>query len=72
MLGNRLATTLGIAGALVVLVSLLADVIGLGSGPGFGLVQLSGVAAGILLLAIAVRSRRKAASATVATPTDAG
>lgn len=72
MLGNRLTITLGIGGALVALVSLLADVIGLGSGPGFGLFQLSGVVAGILLLAIAVRRRRTAASATAASPHDAG
>jgi hypothetical protein len=72
MSDNRIAIILGVAGALIALVSLLADTIGLGSGSGFGPYQISGVLAGLLLLGLAVRRWRRAGSATVTTPTDAG
>ena len=62
MSGNRITIKLTIAGALIVLVSLLADEIGLGTGTGFGRYQISGVVAGLLLLAVAVRRWRKTTS----------
>ena len=58
MSGNRIAIILAAAGVLIVLVSLLADVIGLGSNAGFGPYQKSGVVAGLLFLAFAVRRWR--------------
>ncbi len=58
MSGTRIAIILAAAGVLIVLVSLLADVIGLGSNPGFGPYQKSGVVAGLLFLAFAVRRWR--------------
>ncbi len=58
MSGNRIAIILAAAGVLIVLVSLLADVIGLGSSPGFGRRHLYGVVVGLLLLAVAVRRWR--------------
>jgi len=58
MSGTRITIKLGVAGVLIVLVSLLADVIGLGSSPGFGRRHLYGVVAGLLLLAVAVRRWR--------------
>jgi len=66
MSGNRIAIILAGAGVLIVVVSLLADVIGLGSNPGFGRQQLYGIVAGLLFLAVAVHRwrgwRRAAAS----------
>ena len=59
MSGTRITIKLGVAGVLIVLVSLLADELGLGTGPGFGPYQISGVVAGLLLLAIAVRRWRR-------------
>ncbi len=58
MSGTRITIKLGVAGVLIVLVSLLADVIGLGTGSGFGRYQVSGVVAGLLLLAFAVHRWR--------------
>ena len=58
MSGNRIAIVLAGAGVLIVVVSLLADVIGLGSNPGFGPYQKSGVVAGLLFLAFAIRKWR--------------
>ncbi len=58
MSGNRIAIILAAAGVLIVVVSLQADVIGLGSNPGFGPYQKSGVVAGLLFLAFAVRRWR--------------
>ncbi len=58
MSGNRIAIILAGAGVLIVVVSLLADVIGLGSNPGFGPYQKSVVVAGLLFLAFAVRRWR--------------
>ena len=58
MSGTRITVKLGVAGVLIVLVSLLADVIGLGTGSGFGRYQVSGVVAGLLLLTVAVRRWR--------------
>ena len=58
MSGTRIAIILAAAGVLIVVVSLLADVIGLGSNPGFGPYQKSGVVAGLLFLAFAVRRWR--------------
>ena len=58
MSGNRIAIILAATGVLLVVVSLLADVIGLGSNPGFGPYQKSGVVAGLLFLAFAVRRWR--------------
>ena len=58
MSGNRIAIVLTAAGVLIVLVSLLADVIGLGSSPGFGRRHLYGVVAGLLFLAVAVHRWR--------------
>ena len=58
MSGNRIAIILAGAGVLIVVVSLQADVIGLGSNPGFGPYQKSGVVAGLLFLAFAVRTWR--------------
>ncbi len=58
MSGTRITIKPGVAGVLIVLVSLLADVIGLGTGSGFGRYQVSGVVAGLLLLAVAVRRWR--------------
>jgi len=58
MSGTRITIKLGVAGVLIVLVSLLADVIGLGSNPGFGPYQKSGVVAGLLFLAFAIRRWR--------------
>ena len=58
MSGNRITIILAAAGVLIVLVSLLADVIGLGSNPGFGPYQKSGVVAGLLFLAFAIRKWR--------------
>ncbi len=62
MSGTRITIKLGVAGVLIVLVSLLADVIGLGSSPGFGRRHLYGVVAGLLLLAVAVRRWRSSQS----------
>lgn len=62
MPGNRLTTKLAVAGVLIGLVSLLADRIGLGTGPGFGPYQISGVVAGLLLLAVAFRRWRRTVS----------
>ena len=62
MSGNRSTIKLAVAGALIGLVSLLADVIGLGTGPGFGPYQMSGVVTGLLLLAVAVRRWRRMTS----------
>ena len=62
MSGTRITIKLGVAGVLIVLVSLLADVIGLGTGSGFGRYQMSGVIAGLLLLAVAVRRWRRMTS----------
>ena len=59
MSGTRITIKLGVAGVLIVLVSLLADVIGLGTGPGFGRYQMYGVVAGLLLLAVAVGRWRR-------------
>ncbi len=58
MSGNRIAIILAAAGVLIVVVSLQADVIGLGSNPGFGPYQKSGVVAGLLFLAFAIRKWR--------------
>ena len=58
MSGTRITIILAAAGVLIVLVSLLADVIGLGSNPGFGPYQKSGVVAGLLFLAFAIRKWR--------------
>ncbi len=58
MSGTRITIILTAAGVLIVLVSLLADVIGLGSSPGFGQRHLYGVVAGLLFLAVAVRKWR--------------
>ena len=58
MSGNRTAIILAAAGVLIVVVSLQADVIGLGSNPGFGPYQKSGVVAGLLFLAFAIRQLR--------------
>ena len=54
MSANRITIKLAVAGVLIGLISLLADVIGLGTKPGFGPYQMSGVVAGLLLLAVAV------------------
>jgi len=62
MSGTRITIKLGVAGVLIVLVSLLADVIGLGSSPGFGRRHLYGVVAGLLLLTVAVRRWRSSQS----------
>ena len=58
MSGNRLTIILAAAGVLIVLISLLADVIGLGISPGFGRRHLYGIVAGLLFLAVAVYRRR--------------
>ncbi len=58
MSGTRITIILAATGVLIVLVSLLADVIGLGSSPGFGRRHLYGVVAGLLFLAFAVRRWR--------------
>ena len=58
MSGNRIAIILAAAGVLIVVVSLLTDVIGLGTGSGFGRQQLYGIVAGLVLLAVAVRRWR--------------
>ena len=58
MSGNRITIILTAAGVLLVLTSLLADVIGLGSSPGFGRQQLYGIVAGLLFLAVAVHRWR--------------
>ena len=58
MSGNRLTIILAAAGVLIVLISLLADVIGLGISPGFGRRHLYGVVAGLLFLAVAVHRWR--------------
>lgn len=47
-------------GVLLVLVSLLADVIGLGREPGFGYRQIAGVVAGLALVAAGVWRGRAA------------
>ena len=63
MSGNRIVIVLAVAGVLIGLVSLLADVIGLGSSPGFGRRHVFGVVLGLLFLAVAVhrwlRGRRE-------------
>lgn len=59
MSGNRITIVLAVAGVLIVLVSLLADVIGLGISPGFGRRHLFGVLTGLLFLAVAVRRWRR-------------
>ena len=56
---KRITIILAVAGVLIGLVSLLADVIGLGSSPGFGRRQLYGVVAGLLLLAVAFHRLRQ-------------
>jgi len=55
---KRITIILAVAGVLIGLVSLLADVIGLGSSPGFGRRQLYGVVAGLLILAVAFHRLR--------------
>ena len=62
MSGTRITIKLAVAGVLIVLVSLSADAIGLGTGSGFGRYQMSGVVAGLMLLAIAVRRWRRMTS----------
>ncbi len=56
---KRITIILAVAGMLIGLVALLADVIGLGSSPGFGRSQLSGVIAGLLLLVVAFHRLRQ-------------
>ena len=58
MSGNRIAIILAVAGVMIGLVAILADMIGLGSSPGFGRRQLIGVIAGLLFLAVAFRTWR--------------
>ena len=48
-----------IVGALLLVVSLLADVVGLGRSPGFGLVQIVGSVAGLALAGAGVWRMRK-------------
>ena len=61
MSGNSITTILAVAGVLIGLVSILPDVIGLGSS-GFGRYQMSGIVAGLLLLAVAVGMWRRMTS----------
>jgi hypothetical protein len=43
------------AGLILIIVSLLADVVGVGQSEGFGLKQTSGVILGIVILALGIR-----------------
>jgi len=53
------ATIVVVIGAGLLLISLLADVIGVGDDPGFGTQQKMGSAAGLLILATGVYLTRK-------------
>lgn len=49
-----------IAGVVVLIVSVVADAIGLGSSPGFGYRQVAGAAAGVIAAIVGVILRRRA------------
>ena len=48
-----------IVGALLALISLIADYIGIGSYPGINYAQLGGIAVGLLIVLIGLRLRRE-------------
>lgn len=48
-----------IVGAILALISLIADYIGVGSYPGINYAQLGGIAAGLLIVLIGLRLRRE-------------
>ncbi len=55
-----MGTVLLVVGVLLALVSVLADTLGLGSNPGFGLWQAGGLAVGVAVAALGmVRLRRE-------------
>jgi hypothetical protein len=52
-------TILLIAGIIIILLSLLADVINIGREPGFGLLQIAGTIIGLVMIIFAIRKFRK-------------
>jgi hypothetical protein len=58
---KTLGTLLLVAGIVLILVSLLADVIGIGGKPGIGLKQVCGAAAGIVIAIIGMIMKNRAA-----------
>lgn len=52
-------TILLIAGIIILLLSLLTDVIGIGREPGFGLIQIAGTIIGLVMIIIAIRKIKK-------------
>ena len=60
MTRRTLSLVLVIAGALLALVSLLADLVGIGSYPGYHWAQITGAILGVVALVIGVWLRRKA------------
>lgn len=59
MSAKKVTLVLVIAGVLIGLPSIMADALGLGSGPGFGRYQLGGVIVAVVLLAFAFHRSRK-------------
>ncbi|MFQ5529852.1 MAG: hypothetical protein ACE5FP_05820 [Gemmatimonadota bacterium] len=59
MSAHRITIVLAAAGVLILSLSLLADVIGLGLSPGFGRRHQVGVAAGLAFLAVGVYRWRR-------------
>ena len=52
-------TILLIAGIIILLLSLLTDVIGIGREPGFGLIQIAGTIIGLIMIIVAIRKIKK-------------
>jgi hypothetical protein len=58
MSAKKVTLVVVLAGILIGLPSILADALGIGSGPGFGRYQLTGVIVAVLLLAYAFHRSR--------------
>ena len=58
MSAKRETVVLVLAGVLIGLPSILADALGIGTGPGFGRYQLGGVVVAVALLAVAFHRSR--------------
>ena len=57
---NTIAMVLLVAGAILLLASLTADVIGIGDGVGFGYKQISGIVGGVIAAVVGIYMKRKA------------
>ncbi len=71
MNNNMTAIVVLVLGALILLASALADVIGLGDDPGFGRQQTIGVLLGAVVLAVGAYLRRKSGQASGNEPDEA-